>query len=190
MFRDWTIRSADQRVRLVPAQLTAWKQFLGCSTGRRNPSGAWRPPQVEGGRAGEFRGGGLVGGELCGGERALAACRVSTPRLQGTKLFPRNFAVSQKLSKVKHREKKTPGKTRSQGISEQRHNFKQPNLEGIGVFKGEETEKTFEELMAENTSNLMTSMNLQIQEAQQTVSKRKWKNLTEAHQNQMAESQE
>lgn len=44
--------------------------------------------------------------------------------------------------------------------------------------------------MAENTSNLMTSMNLQIQEAQQTVSKRKWKNLTEAHQNQMAESQE
>lgn len=78
---------------------------------------------------------------------------------------------------MKHRgkeKKKTGRKTRGPSISEPRGHLKQPKTQGTGVFKREERQgKPLKNLMAEKRSNLMKIINLQIQEAQQIVSKRK-----------------
>lgn len=63
-------------------------------------------------------------------------------------------------------------------VSGPQNNSRRPSISIVGVFKGEEregkTEKIFKEILSENFSNLMETINLYIEEAPQILKHRKF----------------
>ena len=92
----------------------------------------------------------------------------SSQTLQKNRVVTLKTAIETTQNEIQKRKKKNEKNESEQSIGTLWNNIKGPKAQVIGVSEGEEkeggTEKISEEIIAENTANLMKTINPQIQE--------------------------